>query len=720
MSLLDEEDEYGNIDVYYDKSNFADADTPEDIHAVLYALSRLKDDTLPDTFLNVLAGRDVHHTDHTEVDNTIADIERELYTNYNVREKSEEEYEMIENTMDELASLVSASYDYHYNEDFDKTLKSLRKKYPHYDIDKELSSDRYLTIPHKNKDVIMLAIRGTDPNTWDDWWSDIDIGFGQHLSKKKMGRNAERFHSKIAPVLTLTALYPHLDAVAEGFDAQQERKRWNRLTQFPYREPTGLRATARMLPVIRNPLGKLILNNPKVIKGAIGSYIALLDRYILRPLVNKIGGWDDAYKGLLGTGVELASLVKRKIRPFSDFKYRLEELSDVYDKIQEKYPNKKIVPTGHSLGGTLSLSLSKMKGVGGHHFNMGDTWGGYLSHDDLRDYRGEKQSFYSTTYKSKLTGKRVGDWVGVLGSGNKYGFHYIKNIDTSNPASVHPISNFILNDDERSGGEWFGNYELKKDKIDNNLEFINKHLKDLDLRKYPNTRFKKYLEHAKNMRAYEKLEQEKEEPLSWGEAEQLDDLIYDSLADHKPIKRFDKKEIHKKEFKEDVNKKQFKKDLRNLENVEQIGFLEDEQDLENLLLYDMPPLDLTEQRRRSGRRRRSVEPVGFLEDLDLDLDDTPPLDLNEQRRRRDGRRRDGRRRIVDRRRNDNARRRYIKLKEEFEDVEIHKDIKEYLEQNNILSNYINGGKNPCDDAEYRRRYPQRCGGTVKRRIHKIE
>ena len=65
-----------------------------------------------------------------------------------------------------------------------------------------------------------------------------------------------------------------------------------------------------------------IMNNPKKVMGVNFAYAALFDRYILRPAINKLGGWDDKYKGIIGTGVELASKAKQTLRPFSDFKYR--------------------------------------------------------------------------------------------------------------------------------------------------------------------------------------------------------------------------------------------------------------------------------------------------------------------------------------------------------------------------------------------------------------
>jgi len=52
---------------------------------------------------------------------------------------------------------------------------------------------------------------------------------------------------------------------------------------------------------------------------------------------------------------------------------RFQEAEDTYQKVIEKYPDKQVVTTGHSLGGHQSLMVAKDHGLEGHHFNIGSS-----------------------------------------------------------------------------------------------------------------------------------------------------------------------------------------------------------------------------------------------------------------------------------------------------------------------------------------------------------
>ena len=52
---------------------------------------------------------------------------------------------------------------------------------------------------------------------------------------------------------------------------------------------------------------------------------------------------------------------------------RFQEAEDTYQKVIEKYPDKEVVTTGHSLGGHQSLMVAKDHALEGHHYNIGSS-----------------------------------------------------------------------------------------------------------------------------------------------------------------------------------------------------------------------------------------------------------------------------------------------------------------------------------------------------------
>ena len=388
------------------------------------------------------------------------EVDLELDRNEKDKELNQEEKKVYDK-MNEMGHLVKASYI--YDKSTQNAVDFLKHSYPQYTVDHELSTKRFIVSKNNENNNVVVAVRGTDPSQEDDLISDLSIFTGTHNTDSSRFWNTLQAGMGIADFTkysnfgSIAGVKLH-DWVRNKFGLP-DVLRWgdgrttehisdfsreylddlNNARTFETTQPGALEQQFinqehSLFEPSRPPeMGENLWRTPRGIdlryenrEG--GYYWNNPSRNLYqRPFNVEGGGVFDRenvvsyptsrvpdYKNI-AKGVGVYALTKN-MDYFTGLTGRLRDMDNVYNAIQRKYPNHKIVSAGHSLGGFSSSYLGDKYGIEGHHLNTGSFIFDRLSNlygDYVAPYSGEElvrggnpnQTWYSSRYKNspKLT-----------------------------------------------------------------------------------------------------------------------------------------------------------------------------------------------------------------------------------------------------------------------------------------------------------------------------